>query len=156
MKIGIFVHSQSGHTSALGLAIADNLRAKGHEVDIELLRSVKRARPRMKHVELRNAPEIDSFDVVVFGGPIWGFAPSPLIVSYIGEITHLKNKKALCFATSGFPGALSNGKNALRKINAKLDALGAQILEGESFFWGFWRKNRMRAAVERICATIVA
>ena len=47
MKIGIFVHSQSGHTSALGMAIVNKLRERGHDVDIELLRSVKRARPFM-------------------------------------------------------------------------------------------------------------
>ena len=34
MKIGIFIHSQSGHTSALGMAIVNKLREKGHDVKV--------------------------------------------------------------------------------------------------------------------------
>ena len=127
MKIGIFIHSQSGNTSALGLAIVKKLRDKGHDVDIELLRSTKRARPFMKHVELHKTP----------------------------EIPHLKGKKALCFVTTLFPDSLSGAKGVLKKFNAKLDALCAEVLESKSYCYGLWQdKKRMDAAAEEICAAI--
>lgn len=157
MKIGIFIHSQSGHTSTLGMAIVHKLREKGHDVDIELLRSVKRAKPLMKHVELKKVPEIEDYDVVVLGGPVWFLHPSPLLLSLTDEIPHLKNKKALCFVTSAFPGKFSNGKNVLKKINEKLDVLGALVLKGEPYCWGLWLdKKRMEKAAQKICAAILS
>jgi menaquinone-dependent protoporphyrinogen IX oxidase len=148
MKIGIFIHSQSGHTSTVGMALVNKLREKGHDVDIALLRSVKRARPFMKHVELKKAPEISNYDVVVLGGPVWFFHPSPLLLSFIDEIPHLKNKKACCFVTTMLPARFSRGKAVLVKLGVKLDALGATVLESESYCWGLWldRKRLDRAA----------
>jgi flavodoxin len=157
MNIGIFIHSQSGHTSTLGMAIVHKLREEGHDVDIELLRSLKRARPLMKHVELKNAPKIDGYDVIMLGGPVWAFHPSPLLLSLIDEIPHLKNKRALCFVTTGFPGKFSGGKSVLRKIDAKLDALGATVLKGEPYCWGLWLdKKRMEQAARKICNAVLS
>jgi flavodoxin len=157
MKIGIFVHSQSGHTSTLGLAIVHKLREKAHDVDIELLRSVKRARPFMRHVELKKVPDINDYDIVVFGGPAWLTHPSPLLLSFIDEIPHLKNKKAFCFVITALPGGFSCGKGVLKKLNAKLDALGATVLEGEIYWWGLWPdKKRMERAAQKICDGILS
>jgi multimeric flavodoxin WrbA len=156
MKIGVFIHSQSGHTAALGMALVHKLRGKGHDVDIELLRSVKRARPFMKHVELKKDPEIDGYDIIVLGGPVWFLHPSPLLLSFIDEVPHLKNKKALCFVTSGFPGKFSGGKSVLRKINAKFDALGASVLEAQAYWWGLWPDTkRMGLAAQKISDTLL-
>lgn len=156
MKIGIFIHSQSGHTSTLGMAIVKKLRDKGQDVDIQLLRSEKRARPFMKHVELKTVPETEGYDVIVLGGPIWFLHPSPLILSLIDEIPHLKNKKALCFTTSVISGKFSNGKNVINKINAKLDALCAIVLEGQSYCWGLWLDNkRLEQAAQKISDLIL-
>jgi multimeric flavodoxin WrbA len=157
MKIGIFIHSQSGHTSAMGMAIVNKLRKKGLDVDIDLLRATKRARPFMKHVELKKTPEIADYDVVVLGGPVWFMQPSPLLLSFIDEITHLKNKKALCFVTTALPVRFSNGKTVLNKLNAKLDALGAMVLRSESFCWGLWLdKKRLDRVAQKIADTILS
>ena len=157
MKIGIFVHSQSGHTSTLGLAIVHKLREKGHDVDIELLRSAKRARPFMRHVELVNVPEIVEYDVVVLGAPVWFLHPSPLLLSFIDEIPHLKNKKALCFVTTVLPGRFSCGKAVLGKLNSKLDALGATVLQGEPYCWGLWLDGkRLGRAAQKMSDVILS
>jgi flavodoxin len=153
MKFGIFVHSQSGHSSALGLAITQKLRERGHEVDIQLIQPAGRVRPRMKRVELKeDVPDMSAYDAVLFGGPIWAFSPSPVVCAFINGIPGLKGKKALCFTTSGFPTPLSGAKGALNKIAGRLDDLDATVLEGETFFWGLWcDKKKMQKAVERIC-----
>jgi NAD(P)H dehydrogenase (quinone) len=155
MKIGMFIHSQSGNTAKLGLAVTHSLREKGHEVSIELLRPLGKVHPRVRHVEFRNLPEPDEFDLVIFGGPIWAFGPSPVIVSLLKQLTTLKGKKALCFTTSGFPTAISGARGAIRRINELLDGLGATVLDGVPLFWGFYcGKKKLDATVEKICSII--
>jgi NAD(P)H dehydrogenase (quinone) len=153
MHIGIFVHSQSGHSSAIGMAITGKLREKGHEVDIQLILPAGRVRPRMKHVELRDdVPDMSSYDAIVFGGPIWGFTASPVVTAFIKEIPKLKGKKTLCYSTSGFPTAISGAKRSLNKLNSLLEEIEATVIEGEAVFWGLWcSKNKMETIAQKIC-----
>jgi flavodoxin len=156
MRLGIFVHSQSGHTSEMGMAITKKLREKGHEVDIELMKPTGRVHPRMKHVEFREeSPDMSPYDAVIFGGPIWAFTASPVVISFIKEIPSLKGKKTLCFSTSGFPTAISGAPGGLKKLGALLEELGATVLEGEAFFWGLLHDNKkMEQAAERVCGRL--
>jgi NAD(P)H dehydrogenase (quinone) len=156
MHIGIFVHSQSGHTSTMGMAVTSRLREKGHEVDIELIKPAGRVHPRMKHVEFRDdVPDMSPYDAVLFGGPVWAFTASPVVGSFIKEIPTLKGKKVLCFSTSGFPTAISGAKGGLKKLGLLLEEAGAAVLEGEPLFWGVGcSKKKMAAAAERICQRI--
>jgi len=156
MNIGIFVHSQSGHCSALGMAVTQKLRALGHDVDIQLIQPVGRVHPRMKHVELRgDVPDVSGYDILVFGGPIWGFTASPVVSAFIKEIPSLKGKKTLCFTTSGFPGPLSGAKAGHKKLATELEELGATVLEGEALFWGLMAgKSKIDKAAQRMCEKI--
>jgi NAD(P)H dehydrogenase (quinone) len=156
MHIGIFVHSQSGHSSAFGMAITRKLREKGHEVDIELMKPIGLVHPRQKGVEFRDdVPDMAPYDTVIFGGPVWAFTASPVVTSFIKDIPDLKGKKALCFSTSGFPTAMSGAKGGLKKLAAILEELGATVLEGEPLFWGLWCSAKtMDAAAERICGRL--
>jgi NAD(P)H dehydrogenase (quinone) len=157
VNIGIFVHSQSGHTSAMGMAITKAFRDKGHEVDIQLVMPAGRAHPRMKRVELRDEiPDLSSYDAVLFGGPVWAFTASPVIRSFIKEIPSLKGKKALCFSTSGFPTAISGAQGGLKTLSVLLEEIEATVLEGEAFFWGLLgSKKKMEEAAVRICERVV-
>jgi hypothetical protein len=121
------------------MAVTRKLRENGHEVDIELMKPSGRVRPRMKHIEFRDEiPDMSHYDAVVFGGPVWAFTASPVVIAFIKEIAELKGKKALCFTTSLFPTAVSGAKGGLRKCAALLEDLGATVLEGEMLAWGLW------------------
>jgi NAD(P)H dehydrogenase (quinone) len=156
MKVGILVHSQSGNTAKLALAVTHTLREKGHDVSVELLRPLGKVHPGMRHVEFRNVPEVEEFDTVLFGGPVWAFNASPVIVSAINQISGLKGKKTLFFLTSGFPQPLSGWNRAHKKMSDLLEETGATVLEGESLFWGIWcSKKRMDKTVEKICNKVL-
>jgi flavodoxin len=157
MHIGIFIHSQSGHSSTFGMAVTRKLREKGHEVDIGLMKPAGRVHPRQKRVEFHDdSPDMSSYDAVVFGGPVWAFTASPVVVSFIKEIPDLKGKKALCFTTSGFPTAISGAKGGLKTLSTLLEEIGATVLEGEPLFWGLWcGAKKMDAAAERICGRLM-
>jgi NAD(P)H dehydrogenase (quinone) len=156
MKIGVFVHSQTGNTAKLGLTVAHALREKGHDVAIELLRPARKVNTGSKNIEFRNLPDAAGFDAVLFGGPIWGFNASPVITSALTQIAGLKGKKTLYFLTSFFPSPLSGCNRAQGKVRSLLEKSGASVLEGESLSWGFWcGKKRLESAAARICERIV-
>jgi NAD(P)H dehydrogenase (quinone) len=155
MKIGIFVHSQSGNTAKLGLAVTHALREKGHDVSIELLRPIGKIHPRVKHVHFRSLPEVEDYDSILFGSPIWAFSASPVIVSLLKQLETLKGKKAMCFTTSGFPTAFSGAKRVLIRLADLCEGLGAVVLPGVALFWGLHcGKKRLDATVEKICGLI--
>lgn len=150
------MHSQSGNTAKLGLGVTHALREKGLDVSVELLRPVGKVHPRMHHVEFRTMPDPSEFDVVMFGGPVWAFSASPVLVSLLRQIPTLKGKKALCFTTSGFPTAISGAKRAIASLTAQCEGLGATALPGVALFWGFYcGKKRLDATVARICSLIM-
>ena len=157
MKIGIFVHSQSGNTARLALAVTHALREKGQEVDVELLRPIGKIHPGIRHVEFKSLPEIEGYDMVIFAGPVWGFNASPVVVSLLHQISGLNGKKTMFFLTSGFPGPLSGWNRAHKKIRELLEESNATVIEGESLFWGLWcSKKKLDTAVERICRKALA
>jgi flavodoxin len=156
VKIGIFVHSQSGNTARLALAVTHALREKGQDVDVELLRPIGKMHPGIKHIEFRNVPEVDGYDIILLGGPVWAFNASPVVVSLLHQLSGLKGKKAMHFLTSGFPQPLSGWNRAHKKIKDLLEESNATVIEGESLFWGFYcGKKRLDAAVDRICRKVL-
>jgi len=155
MKIGIFVHSQSGNTAKLGLAVTHALREKGHDVSIELLRPVGKVGLWTRNVNFRTMPEPEEYDVLLFGGPNWAFGTSPLIVSLLKQLSSLKGKKTLFFLTSLLPDSLSGAKRGIARVNDLCEGLGATVLPAISVVWGLYcGKKRLDAAVEKICGLI--
>ena len=160
MNIGIVIHTVSGHTLKFAQAIRDQLAASGHEVDLTGLRIA--GSPRVGFLPgsgsgqftVKSPPELDEFDAVLIGAPVWGFRPSPVILQYlIEDVKTLKGKRALPFVTMGSVG----GKRSLAIMSEELDSLGADVLDGEALVW-FIRQNRkkMAAAVNRICERFAA
>jgi len=154
MKIGIVIHTVSGHTLKFAQAIRDRLVEKGHEVDLTGLRTI--GTPRVGFLPgsggnftIKSPPELHEFDVVLIGAPVWGFKPSAVIMRYLVEdVRKLKGKKALAFVTMGLGG----GRRSVQIMSQELEDAGADILEGEALKY-FFRANRekMSAAVDRIC-----
>lgn len=135
MKVVIAVHSQSGHTALLAKQTAGVLNAAGHDTDLQLLRPKEFAKPRMKNVELKDVPDIASYDVVIVGGPVWAFTASPVTLSFLSSIPNLKGKKALALVTYSLPFKAVNATRAISAIESRLDSLGAEVLPGESLHW---------------------
>lgn len=158
MNIGIIIHSQSGHTAALAKAIAEKFRQQGHDVDIKLLLTSGLTKPGSRHFTISNTPEDDeiaAFDIILFGGPVWGFKASPVIMEYLRWLKKLNGKKTLSFVTHGFPWKSLGGCQALRAMNEEIRASGGTVLPGEilQYFCGF-NKRKLQEALERICRNV--
>ncbi|KMQ50643.1 flavodoxin [Chitinispirillum alkaliphilum] len=151
MKIGIVIHTQSGHTLNFAKIIEKKLTQHGHEVDIKGLRTKGAVKPRSRKFDLIKIPEIDEYDVLLFGGPVWAFTASPVVLKYLGSLETLKGKKALCFVTMGLPFPSLGGKQAIKAMEEDLALSGAEILPGE-IVWYFFSgdEEKMKAAATRI------
>jgi flavodoxin len=159
MNIGIIIYSMSGHTATVAKAVAERFRRDDHDVDIKLLLVTGMPRPGSKRFSICNMPdseEIDGYDAILFGGPVWLFKASPVILKFLGRLEKLKGKKLLCFVTQLAPWPSLGGYQALRTMNSKLKESGGTILPGESFqyFFGI-NKQKLNETIERIYEKIV-
>ncbi|GBU21439.1 hypothetical protein R80B4_01330 [Fibrobacteres bacterium R8-0-B4] len=157
MNIAIVIHTAGGHTLKFAQAIRDNLVSLGHEVDLTGLRTVGAVTAGLLpltrvNFTIKNPPELEEFDTVLVGGPVWFFKASPVIMRYLAEdVQNLKGKRALSFVTMGNIG----GKRALRMMNEELEAAGADVLEGEALKY-FIKADALKLseAVDRICGRV--
>jgi hypothetical protein len=79
-----------------------------------------------------NMPDGNKYDALLFGGPVWGFSASPVILKCIKGMEGLKGKKVLPFITQGFPFAGLGGKRALGQMVKEAAGKGADVLPGRS------------------------
>jgi flavodoxin len=157
MNIAIVIHTGGGHTLKFAQAIRDKLVASGHEVDLTGLRTIGTVTagflPLARvNFTIKNPPELEEFDTVLVGGPVWWFKASPVIMRYlIEDVQNLKGKRALSFATMGGLG----GVRALRMMDGELEAAGAEVLDGEAVKYFIKPKEPdFSAAVDRICGRV--
>ncbi len=132
MKIAIIVHSQSGNTRKFADSLFDKLSSSGHNVNLTQLETatpVKGGSVRQKmDISFTNLPNIQDADLILFGGPVWAFGPSPVIIAAIEQLGSLKSKKVVNFATMGFPLKGMGGKAALAWMNRCVGTQGAKVL----------------------------
>lgn len=142
MKIGIVVHSQSGSTLKFGERIAEGLRKNGHSAEVVQLQCGP-VEPRAANVPIGNIPDGSKFDILLFGGPVLGFAASPAIMGCIQSLKGLSGKKVLPFVTMGFPLPSMGGKQAIAQMSGALRSAGADVLPGIIIPKMFHNKARM-------------
>ncbi len=151
MNIGIIIHTQTGHTLHFAKAIQNKLIEQGHTAEVKGLRTKGAVKPRSSKFELRRIPKTDEYEAILFGGPVWAFTASPVIIKFLKTIGTLKGKKALCFVTMGLPLPFLGGKQAVKAMESELDLSGGDILPGvilPYFFKG--NRGKMNAAVQRV------
>jgi flavodoxin len=134
MKIAILVHSQSGKTRKFADTLFDRLSSDGHNVNLTQLETtvpIKGGSVREKlDIGFTNLPSVQDADVILFGGPVWAFGPSPVIIAAMQQIGNMKGKTTLSFCTMGFPYKCMGGNAAIAYMNRVAGTLGAKVLSG--------------------------
>lgn len=121
MKIGMIVHSETGHTMGVAQAISEQLRAEGHAVEI-LSVVAKSKRPWKEQVpSLQETPDPHGYDVLVMGAPVWGFCLSQVMKEYLYAIRPLKVERLVLFSTGALP-RFFGGKRAMKQMASILKA----------------------------------
>ncbi|MCB5253401.1 MAG: flavodoxin [Candidatus Cloacimonadaceae bacterium] len=134
MKVLIVYHSESGNTKAFAEGICGKLTALGHAVDsvqLETTAPVKKASVREDQtIDFVNLPDPQGYDALLFGGPVWAFGPSPVIVHAIRKMGKLTGKTCLPFATMGFFLECLGGGSTIRYMQRELATKGGKVLPG--------------------------
>lgn len=134
MEILIIVHSQSGNTRKFADSLNARLSAAGHRVVLTQLETtvpIKGGSVRQKlDIKFKNLPDASSADLILAGGPVWAFSPSPVIDAAIRQMGSFKGKLAMNFCTMGFPLKGMGGKATLKWMDRLLAEKGAKVLPG--------------------------
>lgn len=150
MKVGMIVYSQTGHTLAVATQLKEKLAAAGHVVTLERLELSERPRPGATDVHLKARPEIEAYDALVLGAPVWGGQVASPMASYLGQIGPMEGKEVICLMTHAFPPGLG-GKQARGQMSTICASKGATVRGTGSVAWlRLHRKRQIAEVVERL------
>jgi flavodoxin len=110
MKSIIVYYSYSGNTKQVAGALAEYLAKNGEVRQIELVaqdeskyflgqcrRAFYHAKAKIEPVDL----DLSGFDLICFGSPVWAFAPTPAMNTYLDKCFGIENKQIILFTTYG-------------------------------------------------------
>jgi len=110
MKTLITYYSYSGITEKV-MDIFKEVLEKRTELKIQRLKPKKEitsffgqciAARSKKRCQIEEALfDASSYDTIIIGLPVWAFAPTPAINTYLDKVTGLSNKKLIVLLTSG-------------------------------------------------------
>jgi flavodoxin len=126
MKTLITYYSFSGNTDKVVKIFSDVLRKRG-EVSVQRLEPKDkitsfiaqcRAAFMRKRAELSGSVIYDAgpYDLVLFGSPVWAFAPTPAMNTYLDNVSGLKGKRAVILLTSGSGAGVKKCFNNIRSV----------------------------------------
>jgi flavodoxin len=134
MKVAIIVHSKTGTTRKFGDRIAERLKRDVHSTDLVQIETdvpIKSGSVRScEKFKITNLPDIKGYDALLFGGPVWGFSASPVIIECMNALGDLDGKKVLPFVTAGFPFKFMGAKQAIAYMSRSAVGKKATVLPG--------------------------
>ena len=139
MKILIAYYSKTGNTERVARKIGDALIALADDVEYEKINpmSINQKEDSFlknglyalvrKEVPIENNKfNLDDYDSIIFGTPVWAFSTTPPINSYLEDIEGVENKKIVAFVTMGGIG----GNTTMDIIKSKVNKKGGNFLGG--------------------------
>jgi NAD(P)H dehydrogenase (quinone) len=135
MKIGIIVHSKTGHTLSVADKLYERFLAAGHTISIEKVTASNDRESNVDSIILTNAPKLDGFDMIVFGAPVRGYMLSPVMQAYLHQLPSLKGKIITGFVTQFFPKPTMGGNQAIKNLDEICRSKGAGITKSGIINW---------------------
>ena len=148
MKIGIVVHSQTGHTLSVAEKLQEKLTAAGHSANIEKISPVDAKQTDPKKIKLEKLPDLSSYDAFVFAAPVQAFSVSPVMKVYLPQIPLLNSKKVACFVTKGLIFKWTGGNHAISQLKKGIESKGGKVVETDVIVWS--GAGREKAATELV------
>lgn len=135
MNIGVIIHSLTGNTLQVAQRLVDELISRGHSAVLDRVTAVNEEPTATSGIVLESKPELDKFDLVIFGAPVRAFALSPVMKLYISELSTLSDKKVSCFVTEHFPKKWMGGTRAIKIMKNLCLEKGAHLLKTGIINW---------------------
>ena len=140
MNIGIIIHSHSGNTLAVGEKILNTLKTADHAAEVKRVVAENENPSPLGPVVLKENPDTDPYDAVIFGAPVWAFSLSPVMQTYLKQVKGIQGVQASIFVTQFFPFPWMGGHRAIRQMKALCERAGFRVVKTGIVNWS--RKNR--------------
>ncbi len=143
MKSIVIYYSYTGNTKKIAEKLLDILKQKG-EAEIHRLSPTDesnnffaqaiRAFAGKKATLSNKSFDLSNYDLICLGSPVWAFAPTPAINTFLDKCQNLDGKDAICFTTyhsgAGVKKCANTMINELKKKGAfKLASFNIQQMK---------------------------
>ncbi len=151
MKIGIIIHSQTGHTLSVAQKLQEKLTAAGHSANIEKISPVDAKQTDPKKIQLNKLPDLSPYDALVLAAPVQAFSLSAVMKVYLPQLPSLNGKKVACFVTKGLPFNWTGGNHAISQLKSGVESKGGKVVETGIISWmGGNREKRIADTVDKL------
>jgi len=151
LKIGIIIHSHTGNTLSVAQKLKEKLLAEGHSVSLEQVIAVDDQQVDQAKVQFANKPELEAYDVLIFGAPVRAFSLSAIMAAYLKQAASLQGKKVGCFVTQQFPYPWLGGNRSIRQMKKLCEAKGAQVVATGIVNWSSkQREEKISDTVQKL------
>ncbi len=141
MKIGIIFFSKTNHTLLVAEKLNQFLLAKNFDVKIERVQGIN-TEPRDKGpIEFTDIPNIDNYDIIILGSPVWAFSLPPAMKEYLEQVPLLYKKKIYLFVTMQFPLAFLGGNRAIKEMKKICTSKKADIKKSFVINWASRKRD---------------
>lgn len=143
MKIGIIVHSQTGHTLLVGERLREKLQGDGHEVRLMRMQNLENEEAKSPtDVQLDSLPETKGYDALIFGAWVQAFTLCPGFAKYVKQIPDIDSQNVSCFLTQQFRYKWMGGNRAMARMKTLLEAKGAVVNSTSIINWSHKKKEQ--------------
>ncbi len=129
MNVAIVIYSKTGATFNVARKISSLLTDAKINCDIIRLETKDELRPRLKNVTISTKVDLEKYDTVIFGTPVWAFTAAPVVTAFLNAKPVLKGKKILNFITMGLPFRFLGGNNAQRLLDVLTLECGGTVIQ---------------------------
>jgi NAD(P)H dehydrogenase (quinone) len=135
MRIGIIVHSKSGHSLQVAKEIKDAMLHSGHQVDVLQVKALNDGETKVNLVRLTSLPDISPYQLIIFGAPVRGGRLSPVLQAYLAQLPDLQGKMLMGYVTQAFPFPSMGGYQAIRGLREICQLKHTDLLKSAVINW---------------------
>ncbi|MFP4662209.1 MAG: flavodoxin family protein [Halanaerobiales bacterium] len=135
MNIAIIVYSQTGNTIAVAEKFKEVMAVSEHNITIEKISVQEKVEPGKTDYHFESKPEINDYDMIVFGSPVQAFSLTSVMECYLDQLDNLQDKEVACFVTKRLPFYWTGGIRAIKQMKKILESKGAKVQETGIIRW---------------------
>jgi NAD(P)H dehydrogenase (quinone) len=127
MKVGIIVHSKTGHSLQVANQLKLAMMSAGHQVEVVQIEALNDGETQVNSVRLKSLPDIASYSLIVLGAPVRGGRLSPVLQAYLAQLPTMQGKMIMGYVTQAFPFPSLGGSQAIGNLTEILKEKNAEL-----------------------------
>lgn len=141
MNIQILVHSMTGNSLQVANMLKLNLESEVNKVGLTHIKADDEKNLDPDAIKITALPDLKNADLIIIGGPVRGFQPSPAMKKTLKSLGSLKGKKVALFVTEFFPFNFMGGNQAIKMMTKSIEQRGGKVELKRIIHWYNWGRN---------------